>query len=76
MSQRLLLSQALIDNTTLDEEALSEALRRQEESGRRLTDVLLEMEAVPEGELLGVLGGFYSIPVRENSRYLSVALAR
>jgi general secretion pathway protein E len=65
VSQRLLLSEALIDNTSLDEETLSEALRRQEESGKRLTDVLLEMELVPEGELLGVLGAFYSIPVRE-----------
>jgi len=65
VSQRLLLSEALIDNTSIDEEALSEALRRQEESGQRLTDVLLEMELVSEAELLGVLGGFYAIPVRE-----------
>ena len=68
MAGPLLLHDALLQNTALTEESLAQALKRQEESGRRLTELLLELDLVPEGELLGVLGGLYSIPVRETLR--------
>ena len=61
----LALNDALLRNTSLTEEGLAQALRKQEESGRRLTELLLELELVEEDELLGVLGGLYHIPVRE-----------
>jgi general secretion pathway protein E len=59
------LTEALLKYTSLDEQGLAQAMRRHEESGKRLTDVLLELELVPESELLGVLGGLYGMPVRE-----------
>lgn len=62
----LALNDALLRNTKLTEEGLAQALRKQEESGRRLTELLLELELVDEAELLGVLGGLYQIPVRES----------
>ena len=68
MSASLQLNEALLKNTTLTEDGLGQALRKQEETGRRLTDLLLDLELVPEGELLGALGGLYSIPVRESLR--------
>ena len=58
------LRDALIQRTSLDEEALGEALRKQETTGRRLTEVLLENGLVAEAELLEVLGQLYDIPVR------------
>jgi general secretion pathway protein E len=61
----LQLSDALLKYTKLTEEGLGEALKRHEETGRRLTDVLLELELLEEGELLGVLAGLYGLPLRE-----------
>ena len=63
MSTSLELNAALLDATSLTEEELEHALRRQEESGQRLTEVLLELGLVPESELLDLLGGLYGIPV-------------
>jgi general secretion pathway protein E len=61
----LQLSEALLKYTKLSEEGLGEALKRHEETGRRLTDVLLELELLEENELLGVLAGLYGLPLRE-----------
>jgi general secretion pathway protein E len=61
----LQLSEALLKYTKLSEEGLGEALKRHEETGRRLTDVLLELELLEESELLGVLAGLYGLPLRE-----------
>ena len=60
------LAEALRRTTSLTDEALEEAQRRQEESGARLTDVLLELGLVPEDRLLAALGEFYGLPVRES----------
>ncbi len=65
MATPMQLSAALLEGTSLREEALQEALRQQEQSGRRLTELLLESESVPEGELLEVLARLYDIPVRD-----------
>jgi general secretion pathway protein E len=61
----LQLGPALLETTSLSEESLQEALRRQEESGGRLTDLLLELEALPEGELLSALSKLYGLAVRD-----------
>ena len=55
MAAPLQLAEALLKYTKLSEEGLGEALKRHEETGRRLTDVLLELELLEESELLGVL---------------------
>ena len=68
MSNALELSAALLDATSLTEDELEVALRRQEESGQRLTEVLLELGLVPEPKLRGLLGGLYGIPVRDALR--------
>ena len=65
MSSPLQLKEALLKMTSLSEDDLAEALRKQEETGKRLTDLLLELELVPETELLAALAGLYSIPMRE-----------
>ena len=65
MSQRLQLAEALFNGTALDEETLQRALERHESSGQSLHAVLLEMEAVPEEQLLATLAGLYAIPVRK-----------
>ena len=65
MTQPTALQHALLGSTSISEEDLTDALRRQSESGRPLTDLLLELEAVPEGELLAALGALYAIPVRD-----------
>ncbi len=44
MQTPLQLNEALITRTSLTEEGLAEARRKQQESGRRLTDLLLELE--------------------------------
>ena len=62
------LGPALLEGTSLSEEQLEQALQKQEESGQRLTDVLLELGLVSEPELLGVLAELYDIPVREGLR--------
>ncbi len=66
MSAPLQLGPALLQYTSLTEDGLAEAVRRHEESGKRLTDLLLDLELVPEGELLGVLAGLYGMPIRES----------
>jgi general secretion pathway protein E len=63
-----LLCDALRAYTSIGAEALEQALEKQELTGRRLTDVLLEQGALPERELMVVLGKLYSIPVREELR--------
>ena len=65
MDTSLELRSVLLQHTSLSEEGLQQALKKQEQSGRRLTDVLLELELVPEGELIGALAGMYGIPTRE-----------
>ncbi len=59
------LHRQLLERTSLNEEGLEQALKKQEESGRRLTSVLLELGLIPEHELLAVLGELYALPVRE-----------
>ena len=59
------LRSTLLQNTSLSEAGLAQALKKQEQSGRRLTDLLLELELVPEGELISALAGLYGIPTRE-----------
>ena len=61
----VLLNEALLANTALTQEDLNVALKKQEQTGRRLTDILLENERVSEGDLLRVMGQLYQIPVRE-----------
>jgi general secretion pathway protein E len=65
MTAPMQLGHALIEYTSLSEEGLAEAIKKHEESGKRLTDLLLDLELVPEGELLGVLAGLYGLPIRE-----------
>jgi general secretion pathway protein E len=65
VSSPLSLADALIKETTLAPEDLDAALRKQEETGQRLTDVLLEMDLVPEVELLRTLANVYGIPMLE-----------
>ncbi len=60
------LGDALLEKTSLSQEELEQALRRHEASGQRLTDVLLDMGFVSEGDLLHVLGELYGIPVRDS----------
>src|ERR1700741_4525477 len=65
MSGQVVLCDALRAYTSISADALDQALQKQEASGRRLTDVLLELGAIPERELLLVPGNRYSLPVRE-----------
>jgi general secretion pathway protein E len=62
------LGQALIERTSLSPDALEQALKRQQETGQALTHVLLDLELVPEGELLEALGKIYELPVRADVR--------
>jgi general secretion pathway protein E len=62
----LQLNATLLKETKLTEEDLQQALRKQEETGRRLTDLLLDLDLVGEGELLTALGALYGIPVRDS----------
>jgi general secretion pathway protein E len=59
------LRNALLQHTSLSDDGLAQALKKQEQSGQRLTDVLLELELVPEGEMIGALSTLYGIPTRE-----------
>ena len=65
MASPVQLRAALLQHTSLGEADLAQALKKQEQSGRRLTDLLLELELVPEGELIGALAALYGIPTRE-----------
>ncbi len=62
------LGQTLIERTSLSPDALEQALKRQQETGQALTHVLLDLELVPEGELLEALGKIYELPVRADVR--------
>lgn len=66
MPQPLQIASALLGRTSLAEDALAQAMRRQEESGRRITELLLELDLVPEHEMIRALGEHYGLPVREN----------
>ena len=59
------LRECLLANTSLGEEGLAQALSKQEESGKRLIDLLVELELVPEAELLHAMAGLYAIPLCE-----------
>ncbi len=61
----VLLNEALLANTALTQEDLDVARKKQEQTGRRLTDILLENDRISEGDLLRVMGPLYQIPVRE-----------
>ncbi|MBM4334941.1 MAG: type II secretion system protein GspE [Deltaproteobacteria bacterium] len=65
MASPVQLRAALLQHTSLSESDLAQAMKKQEQSGRRLTDLLLELELVPEGELIGALAAMYGIPTRE-----------
>ena len=62
------LGEALLQTTSLTTEGLEQALREQEESGARLTQVLLELSLISEDELLKALGALYRMPVRDSLR--------
>ena len=66
MLDRLQLGEALLAGTALNDETLQRAFQRREESGQSLYEVLLDMNALPEEQLLGALGALYSIPLRES----------
>jgi general secretion pathway protein E len=65
MGDSLQLADVLLQSTSLDEEGLRDVLRKREQTGRRLTELLLEMELLSEGELLSLLGELYGIPLRD-----------
>ncbi len=66
MSASLQLGDVLLSTTELTRERLDHALRRHQESGQSLFEVLLEMQVLPESELLAALGQMYAIPIRES----------
>ncbi len=68
MSGAQSLADALVERTSLSADGLEQALRRQQETGRPLTQTLLDMDLVPEPELLEALGRIYEIPVRADVR--------
>ena len=68
MSSALLLGPALLKGTSISEEELEQALRKQEQSGQRLTEVLLELDLISESELLNLLGEIYGIPLLDTLR--------
>ncbi len=61
----ILLNEALLAHTSLSAEELERAVKKREETGRKLTDILLEAELVSEGDLLRVMGELYHIPVHD-----------
>jgi general secretion pathway protein E len=65
VARRVQLGEVLVRDTSLRPDGLEQALKRQEESGKRLTAVLLELELVPESELLEALARVYALPVHE-----------
>jgi len=62
----LQLGDVLLSTTELTQDRLDQALERHQESGRSLFEVLLEMEVLPERDLLAALGEMYDIPIRES----------
>ncbi len=68
MSSALPLGPALHKGTSISEEELEQALRKQEQSGQRLTEVLLELDLISESELLNLLGEIYGIPLLDTLR--------
>jgi len=63
MAKAMTIQDALLAETALTEEQLQQAQRKHEATGRRLTDVLLELGFIEEGEVLGVLGRLYGLRV-------------
>jgi len=61
----ILLNEALLEHTAISPEDLEGANKKHEETGRRLTDILLESDLITEGELLRVMGALYNIPVHD-----------
>ncbi|MBW2280278.1 MAG: type II secretion system ATPase GspE [Deltaproteobacteria bacterium] len=66
MAASLQLGDVLLSTTELTQDRLDQALERHQESGRSLFEVLLEMEVLPERDLLAALGEMYDIPIRES----------
>jgi general secretion pathway protein E len=64
----LQLAEALAEATSISSEGIERALKKQEESGQRLTEVLLELGLLPEEELLQALARLYRLPLRETLR--------
>ncbi len=65
MAGSLGLADTLLETTGIAEDDLRQVLRRHQETGRSLTELVVEQGLVPEGVLLNTLGGVYAIPVRE-----------
>ena len=65
MPASLGLADTLLETTGIAEDDLRQAMRRQQETGRSLTELLVEQGLVPEGELLTTLGETYAIKVRD-----------
>jgi general secretion pathway protein E len=63
---RLELGELLVRATSLTDEGLEQARKRQEESGQRLTEVLVDLGLVREEEMLEAVAGIYGLPVRES----------
>src|SRR5262245_56199004 len=63
MAKTITIQEALLAETALTQEQLQQAQRKQDATGRRLTDVLLELGFIEEGELLAVLGRLYGLRV-------------
>jgi len=61
----ILLNEALLAHSPLSAEDLARASEKQAETGQRLTDVLLDLDLISEGDLIRVLGTLYDIPVRD-----------
>jgi general secretion pathway protein E len=67
-SGRLDLGQILLETTALSEDQLEAARAKQAESGRRLSDVLVEEGYVSADEVLEALGRQLDLPIRPNIR--------
>jgi general secretion pathway protein E len=63
-SQHLGLREILLRSTRLTLEQLDEAVRRQEETGQRLVDILVDLGHLNEDELLDACGKQLDLPVR------------
>jgi general secretion pathway protein E len=68
MSGRLQLAEALMHGTRLSREALEGVLKKQDETGCRLTELLLEQNLVSEADLLDTLAPVFGLEVRDTLR--------
>jgi general secretion pathway protein E len=62
---RLELGEILVRSTSLTDEGLEQARKQQEESGQRLTEVLIDLGLVREEELLGAVADIYGLSIKE-----------